>query len=48
MWNLAQQLKGTGVRIAMGNSTKPEERDRYLEMGVTLFREDRPKQISVG
>lgn len=42
MSNVAAQLEGTGIRIAMGTGTKPEERDKYLEMGVTLFQEDAP------
>lgn len=42
MRNVAAQLKGTGIRIAMGTPTKPSERDEYLEMGVTLFQEDAP------
>ena len=42
MRNVAEQLKGTGIRLAMGTGTKPGERDKYLEMGVTLFQEDAP------
>ena len=42
MRNVAEQLAGTGIRIAMGTGTKPSERDKYLEMGVTLFQEDAP------
>ena len=42
MRNVAAQLEGTGIRIAMGTGTKPDERDKYLEMGVTLFQEDPP------
>ena len=42
MRNVHEQLKDTGVRIAMGTATKPEERDQYLELGVTLFQEDAP------
>jgi len=26
----------------MGTGTKPEERGKYLDMGVTLFQEDPP------
>lgn len=40
MRNVADQLAGTGIRIAMGTPTKPEERGKYLEMGVTLFQAD--------
>lgn len=42
MRNVAEQLAGTNIRIAMGTGTKPEEREKYLEMGVTLFQEDAP------
>jgi 4-hydroxy-2-oxoheptanedioate aldolase len=42
MRNVAAQLKGTDIRLAMGTPTKPEERDKYLEMGITLFQEDAP------
>ena len=42
MRNVAAQLDGTGIRLAMGTGTKPEERDKYLEMGITLFQEDPP------
>ena len=43
MRNVAEQLQGTGIRLAMGTGTKPEERDKYLEMGVTLFQENAPE-----
>lgn len=39
MRNVAAQLTGTGVRLAMGTTTLPSERDKYLEMGVTVFQE---------
>jgi 2-keto-3-deoxy-L-rhamnonate aldolase RhmA len=42
MRNVAAQLQDTGIRLAMGTGTKPEERDKYLEMGITLFQEDAP------
>lgn len=42
MRNVAAQLAGTDVRLAMGTGTKPEERGKYLDMGVTLFQEDPP------
>ena len=40
MRNVAAQLQGTGIRLAMGTPTKLAERGKYLEMGVTLFQED--------
>lgn len=40
MRNVAEQLAGTNIRIAMGTPTLPEQRDKYREMGVTLFQED--------
>ncbi len=42
MRNVAAQLKGTGIGLAMGTATKPSERAKYLEMGITLFQEDAP------
>lgn len=42
MRNVAAQLEGTRIRLAMGTATRPEERDKYLEMGITLFQEDPP------
>ena len=42
MRNVAAQLDGTGIRLAMGTGTKPEEREKYLAMGITLFQEDPP------
>jgi hypothetical protein len=42
MRNVAAQLDGTGIRLAMGTGTRPEQREKYLEMGVTLFQEDAP------
>lgn len=37
MANVRDQLQGTGVRIAMGTGTRPEERQKYRELGVTIF-----------
>ncbi len=42
MRNVAAQLQGTDIRLAMGTATLPEERDPYLEMGITLFQSDMP------
>ncbi len=42
MRNVADQLEGTGIRLAMGTGTKPEEREKYLDIGITLFQEDAP------
>ena len=42
MRNVAAQLADTDIRLAMGTPTKPEERDHYLEIGITLFQEDAP------
>jgi 2-keto-3-deoxy-L-rhamnonate aldolase RhmA len=33
------QLKGTGIRMGMAILTEPEEREKYLEMGMTMFQE---------
>jgi len=39
MRNVAAQLKGSGVRLGMAVITEPAERDKYLEMGLTIFQE---------
>ena len=42
MRNVAAQLKDTGIRLAMGTATQPEERDKYIDMGFTLFQDNMP------
>lgn len=37
MQNVAEQLDSTGIRIAMGTVTTPAERQKYRELGVTIF-----------
>jgi 2-keto-3-deoxy-L-rhamnonate aldolase RhmA len=37
MQNVAEQLEGTGIRIAMGTVTPAAERQKYRELGVTIF-----------
>ena len=37
MQHVAEQLQGSGIRIAMGTATKPEDRQRYRDLGVTIF-----------
>jgi 2-keto-3-deoxy-L-rhamnonate aldolase RhmA len=37
MQNVADQLQGTGVKLGMAVTTTPEEREKYLKMGVTVF-----------
>jgi len=37
MNNVAEQLKGTGIRIAMGTATAAAERQKYRDFGVTIF-----------
>jgi 4-hydroxy-2-oxoheptanedioate aldolase len=39
MSNVAEQLKGTAIRIAMGTATTPAERQKYRALGVTIFQE---------
>ena len=39
MRNVAEQLKDREIRLGMAVVTVPEERDKYLEMGITLFQE---------
>jgi 4-hydroxy-2-oxoheptanedioate aldolase len=42
MQNVAEQLDGTGIALAMGTPTLPEERRPYEKMGFTLFQQDPP------
>jgi 2-keto-3-deoxy-L-rhamnonate aldolase RhmA len=37
MKNVAEQLAGTGIAIAMGTATTAEERQKYRDLGVTIF-----------
>jgi 4-hydroxy-2-oxoheptanedioate aldolase len=37
MENVAEQLKDSGIRIAMGTATTPAERQKYRDLGVTIF-----------
>jgi 2-keto-3-deoxy-L-rhamnonate aldolase RhmA len=37
MENVAQQLKDSGIRIAMGTATTADERQKYRDLGVTIF-----------
>src|SRR5579859_5955533 len=37
MKNVAEQLDGSGIRIAMGTATTPAERQKYRDLGVTIF-----------
>jgi 2-keto-3-deoxy-L-rhamnonate aldolase RhmA len=39
MRNVAEQLQGTGVRLGMAVMTEPEERGKYLDMGITIYQE---------
>jgi hypothetical protein len=36
---------GTGSAFAMGTGSKPEQREKNLEMRITLFQEDAPAPI---
>ena len=40
MRNVAEQLQGTGIRLGMAVTTIPDERDQFLDMGITIFQED--------
>ena len=39
MRNVAAQVEGTGMRLGMAITTTPDQREPYLEMGVTVFQE---------
>jgi 2-keto-3-deoxy-L-rhamnonate aldolase RhmA len=36
---VAEQLKGTGMRLGTAIVTEPDQREKYLEMGLTVFQE---------
>jgi 4-hydroxy-2-oxoheptanedioate aldolase len=37
MQNVAEQLEGTGIGMAMGTITTPAERQKYRDLGTTIF-----------
>lgn len=37
MQNVAEQLQGSGVRISMGTLTTEDQRQKYRDLGVTIF-----------
>jgi hypothetical protein len=37
MQNVMQQLEGSGIRISMGTNTTETERQKYRDLGVTIF-----------
>jgi 2-keto-3-deoxy-L-rhamnonate aldolase RhmA len=37
MQNVAQQLDGSGIRISMGTGTAESERQKYRDLGATIF-----------
>lgn len=39
MRNVAEQVAGTGVRLGMHVTTEPDERGKFLDMGITIFQE---------
>lgn len=42
MRNVAAQLAGSNIRLAMGTPTLPEQRQKFRDIGITLFQEDAP------
>ncbi len=42
MRNVALQLAGSNIRLAMGTPTLPEQRQKFRDIGITLFQEDAP------
>lgn len=36
---VAEQVKGSDIRLGMAVVTEPEEREKYFEMGLTMFQE---------
>lgn len=39
MRHVAEQLRGTGTRLGMAVVTEPDQREKYLQMGITIFQE---------
>ncbi|MDP8922760.1 MAG: aldolase/citrate lyase family protein [Chloroflexota bacterium] len=39
MQYVADQVRGSGIRLGMAVITEPEERQKYLDMGLTMFQE---------
>lgn len=39
MRNVSEQLQGTGIRLGMAVTTTPDERGKYLDIGITVFQE---------
>ena len=37
MANVAGQLKGSGITISMGTVSKEDERQKYRDVGATIF-----------
>ncbi|MBV9544331.1 MAG: hypothetical protein JOY61_08125 [Chloroflexi bacterium] len=37
MQHVAEELKSSGIPISMGTTTTPEERQKYRDLGVTIF-----------
>jgi hypothetical protein len=37
MQTVAKQLEGSGIRMAMGTATRADERQKYRDLGVTIF-----------
>jgi 4-hydroxy-2-oxoheptanedioate aldolase len=40
MRNVNEQLRGSGIRLGMAVPTRPGQREKFLEMGITIFQED--------
>ena len=36
---VGEQVKGSGIRLGMAVLTEPEEREKYIQMGLTMFQE---------
>ena len=36
---VAEQVKGSGIRLGMAVITEPEDRQKYIDMGLTMFQE---------
>jgi 2-keto-3-deoxy-L-rhamnonate aldolase RhmA len=46
MQHVADELKGSGIPISMGTTTTPDERQKYRDLGVTIFMEAPPPNLT--
>ena len=47
MQHVAEQLRGSGLPMSMGTVTTPEERQKYRDLGVTIFMAAPPADLTM-